>query len=213
MKIINILKWQKPAGDLKLKTRIPPLSIIVAVDTMGGFGKDGKIPWHLPEDLKHFSEVTTGGICIMGKKTYEDMYDMIKPKEKSEQIKKYEEIQAMGSPVEEVEVVEEAILPGRQSFVVTSNPDLDLYGATAADSIRAVMENLEENDQREIFILGGYRMFVEALPYTRTVYLTIVKDKKFGCDRHFPIEILTKDFKIIEGIETDELYFITYKRN
>src|SRR5271165_1070573 len=31
--------------------------IIVAVDCVGGFGKEGKIPWVLPEDIKHFEEI------------------------------------------------------------------------------------------------------------------------------------------------------------
>ena len=43
---------------------------------MGGFGKDGKIPWSIPEDLDHFKEITTGHICVMGRRTYTDMLAM-----------------------------------------------------------------------------------------------------------------------------------------
>lgn len=44
--------------------------IIVAVSENGVIGKDGDIPWHYPEDLKHFKEKTTSHSVIMGRKTY-----------------------------------------------------------------------------------------------------------------------------------------------
>ena len=47
--------------------------IIVAHDNKGGIGLNNKIPWYIPEDLKHFKEVTTGNVVIMGRKTYESI--------------------------------------------------------------------------------------------------------------------------------------------
>lgn len=49
------------------------LSIIVATAANGGIGKDNKLPWHLPEDLKYFKRLTTGHPVIMGRKTFESM--------------------------------------------------------------------------------------------------------------------------------------------
>lgn len=49
------------------------LHLIVACDRGGVIGKDGKLPWHLPEDLKHFKEVTFGKPVIMGRKTWESL--------------------------------------------------------------------------------------------------------------------------------------------
>jgi len=43
---------------------------IVAVDRNGAIGKDGKLPWHYPADLKFFKETTTGNACLMGYKTW-----------------------------------------------------------------------------------------------------------------------------------------------
>ena len=37
------------------------------------FGKDNKLIWHLPEDLKRFKEITSGKIIIMGRKTFESL--------------------------------------------------------------------------------------------------------------------------------------------
>lgn len=49
------------------------IALIYAVDENGLMGKDGKLPWHLPADVKHFKETTTGHLVIMGRKTYESI--------------------------------------------------------------------------------------------------------------------------------------------
>ena len=46
---------------------------IVAMDEHRGIGKDGKIPWHIAEDFKHFKETTLGYPIIMGRKTYDSI--------------------------------------------------------------------------------------------------------------------------------------------
>ena len=47
------------------------LSIIVAVANNNVIGKDNKLIWHLPEDLKRFKALTTGHTIRMGRKTFE----------------------------------------------------------------------------------------------------------------------------------------------
>ena len=49
------------------------LSIIVAVADNNVIGKDNKLIWHLPEDLKRFKQITTGKNIIMGRKTFESL--------------------------------------------------------------------------------------------------------------------------------------------
>ena len=49
------------------------LSIIVAKAKNNIIGKNNELVWHLPEDLKHFKELTTGHTIIMGRKTYESL--------------------------------------------------------------------------------------------------------------------------------------------
>jgi dihydrofolate reductase len=49
------------------------LSIIVAKSENDVIGKDNKLPWHLPEDLKNFKKITTGHHILMGRKTYESI--------------------------------------------------------------------------------------------------------------------------------------------
>lgn len=175
------------------RTRVDPLSIIVGVDEAGGFGKDGKIPWvdkpFCKEDLKHFQQTTKGGVCIMGRKTYDDLLEMMLKRKKKENI--------------------EEILPKRESFIVTSSPG-ETPGATKVDSIRHAINELQSNDTREVFILGGYRMFIEALPFVNRIYMTIVPGF-YECDIYFPLNSLGS-FKIIDGAKQGELKFVTYQR-
>ena len=49
------------------------LSMIVAVAKNNVIGKDNKLIWHLPEDLKRFKKITTGKKIIMGRKTFESL--------------------------------------------------------------------------------------------------------------------------------------------
>ena len=49
------------------------ISLVVAAATNNAIGKEGKIPWHLPNDMKHFKNVTWGMPVIMGRKTFESL--------------------------------------------------------------------------------------------------------------------------------------------
>lgn len=179
----------KDARSIVKKTR--PTSIIVAVDLEGGFGKDGKIPWNIPEDMKHFKEVTKGGVCVMGRRTYQDMLDMRKDRS-DKKIKN--------------------ILPGRESYVVTSNTDFEAPGATVVPSLSSVTHALvDQKDKRTVFVLGGYRMYVEAIAFAQHIHMTVIKDT-FDCDRFFPVDKINSKYAISHGEETEKLYFITYTR-
>jgi dihydrofolate reductase len=49
------------------------ISIIAAVAENYAIGNLNKLPWHLPADLKHFKELTTGHTIVMGKRTFESL--------------------------------------------------------------------------------------------------------------------------------------------
>lgn len=174
-----------------IRTNMSPMSIIVAVDECGGFGKDGKIPWANKsfgkEDLKRFKEITSGGVCIMGRNTYDDMLAMKRTKKPKQ------------------------ILPKRESYVVTSRGG-ETPGAEKVLSIREAVQNLDSADKREVFILGGRRIFLEALPWVNKVYMTVIKGDCYNCDLKFPVDYVHKNFTITEGSRTDDLYYVTYQR-
>lgn len=177
------------------RINIAPISIIVALDEDAGFGKDGKIPWYYTEDLKRFKEITTGHICVMGRKTYSDMLEMIKTRR---------EAKGDTSPITE-------ILPNRQCFVVTSNKDFEAPGATVVSSLREAVHSLDQTDTRTVFVIGGYRMFVEALTWTDTVYITMIPGRH-ACDLFFPIKTINSKYVIKDLKKEGELTFVTYKR-
>ncbi len=47
--------------------------LVAAVADNGVIGVDGRLPWHLPDDLAHFKRVTTGNVVIMGRRTFESI--------------------------------------------------------------------------------------------------------------------------------------------
>ena len=81
------------------------VSLIAAVAGNGAIGKDNALPWHLPEDMRHFRETTRGKPVIMGRKTWESLPDAFRP------------------------------LPGRHNIVVSRNPAYQAPGATLATSL------------------------------------------------------------------------------
>jgi dihydrofolate reductase len=50
-----------------------PLGMVVAIGIGGAIGKNGQVPWRIPEDLKHFKNVTMGHAIIMGRKTWDEV--------------------------------------------------------------------------------------------------------------------------------------------
>lgn len=124
------------------------LSIIVAHNQQGIIGINGQIPWHIPEDLKRFKQLTMGKPIIMGRKTFE----------------------SLGSKP----------LPGRLNVVVSpskvqkSDYDYEL-GVLWTDSLRTALRWLElPNDYEEVFVIGGERLYREAIPLADTIYRTVV---------------------------------------
>ena len=81
------------------------LHLIFARASNGVIGKDGGLPWHLPEDMAHFKRTTSGHPVIMGRKTWDSLPPKFRP------------------------------LPGRTNIVVTRQPGWQADGALRASSI------------------------------------------------------------------------------
>ena len=52
---------------------MPKIYLVAAVAANGVIGRRGQLPWHLPEDLKHFKRLTLGHPVIMGRRTWESL--------------------------------------------------------------------------------------------------------------------------------------------
>src|SRR5439155_10685981 len=51
----------------------PPITLVVARAQNGVIGRAGKLPWHLPADLKRFKALTMGSVMVMGRRTFESL--------------------------------------------------------------------------------------------------------------------------------------------
>ncbi len=58
---------------------LPALHLIYARARNGVIGRDGHMPWHLPEDLAHFKRTTLGAPVIMGRKTWDSLPERFRP--------------------------------------------------------------------------------------------------------------------------------------
>ena len=83
----------------------------------GVIGKDGIMPWHLPEDLAHFKRVTQGHPVIMGRKTWDSIPPRFRP------------------------------LPGRRNIVVTRQTNLNQTGLEPAPNLREALQFCENSPQ------------------------------------------------------------------
>lgn len=93
-------------------------------------------------------------------------------------------------------------LSNRTNIVLTTNKHLKFDGAITVNSIDEAMQKC--NDNEEIFIIGGAKIYQQFLPLTQKLYLTKIH-KTFNADTFFP-EILDTEWSIVEQerITTDE---------
>lgn len=95
-------------------TQAPPrLHLIYARAANGVIGKDGALPWHLPEDMAHFKRTTLGCPVIMGRKTWDSLPPRFRP------------------------------LPGRTNIVITRQPHWSESGAEPARNLQDALRICE----------------------------------------------------------------------
>lgn len=130
----------------RLRAEEAVIGLIWAQGNSGVIGAGGTMPWHLPEDLAHFSDITKGHPVIMGRRTWESLPDSHRP------------------------------LPGRTNIVISSNPDLPVPGAIRAANLGAALieASLSGLGSQQIWIIGGGQLYREALDLADTVVITRV---------------------------------------
>lgn len=131
--------------------------ILAATVPYMGIGKDGTLPWKLSREMKYFRQVTSGGIVIMGRRTWESIPRKFRP------------------------------LSNRTNVVLSSSGNFDQLSdqCIAASSLDEAL-NKVANIPGKIFIIGGAKLYKSALddPHTTRVLLTeITADIK--CDSFF----------------------------
>lgn len=132
------------------------LALIVAYAQNRVVGIENRLPWHLPEDLKYFKQVTTGKAVVMGRKTYESIGRPL-PNRLNIVISRNPNFCADG-----VEVV-----------------------ANLQQAIDRATQYNQANNQDEIMVIGGAAIYELALPLADKLYITLVHGEVVG-DAYFP---------------------------
>ena len=55
------------------------LSLIAAISENNCIGKNNTLPWNIPEDMKHFKDITSGNVVLMGRNTWESIPEKFRP--------------------------------------------------------------------------------------------------------------------------------------
>jgi len=107
-------------------------------------------------------------------------------------------------------------LPNRRNIVLTRQEGATFDGAECFPSLEAALSHCKED--KEVFIIGGFSVYREAMPLANQLYITFIDDASKEADAYFP-EINKEEWKEIgrENHQTDEkhLYpysFIDYRR-
>jgi len=147
---------------------MPEIVVVAAVgESNRVIGKGMELPWHIPEDLRHFKSLTSGHPLIMGRRTFESVSHQF------------------GGP-----------LPNRENVVLTRDESAAQHLETLGENVRAygsLEEALEAyGDRSPIFIGGGATVYEHVLrqtdddgPLADRLELTLVEGS-FEGDTYFP---------------------------
>lgn len=167
------------------------ISAIVAMDLQDGIGKNGGMPWHIPEDFKHFKEYTKNKTCIMGRRTYEDILSY-KKKPTGDLLpnRKCVVLSRAAEEYKEKNTYDNLIFVDKDISWIRKNVSDGLYGDN-------------------ICIIGGASLFEEFADMYDEISITeILKD--FECDIFVDRADLTylMDVKDVKELETNTEYAV-----
>ena len=120
------------------------VNLIFARSRNGVIGRDGSMPWHVPEDLVHFKRVTAGSPVVMGRKTWDSLPPRFRP------------------------------LPGRSNIVVTRQADWQAEGAQCAHSLTDALHlaRAQQPAPSEVWVIGGAELYRLAEPVATRAVIT-----------------------------------------
>lgn len=142
------------------------IGAVFAVDEKNGLGRDGTIPWpYNKEDMQWFKHATTESVVVMGKRSWNSP-DMIKP------------------------------LPDRINCVVTNEfldrNDIEQFKGDVCEGVRNLCEKYYD---RNLFVIGGADLLVQAKPVLDCAYITRIPGD-YMCDTHIDLTDFLSGFKL-----------------
>jgi dihydrofolate reductase len=131
------------------------INLMYAQSLDGFIGRDGKLPWHVPEDLGRFKWLTSGRPVIMGRATWDSLPEKFKP------------------------------LPGRRNIIMTHQVEGSVrqqtmsgtpywYARDVEDALDVAKDFLKHNSGDEIWVIGGSQIYNLFLPIADLVYMTLI---------------------------------------
>ncbi|MFC7401137.1 dihydrofolate reductase [Citricoccus sp. GCM10030269] len=143
-------------SELPSDTHTPSrIGMIWAQTTEGVIGADGGMPWHVPEDLAHFKELTHGHPVIMGRRTWDSFPERFRP------------------------------LPGRTNIVLSRNREaaeqMRQAGAVVVPGFQEALDAAIEADGLDlIWVIGGATLFDQALDVATLAEVTVIESTASG---------------------------------
>ena len=151
-------------------------------------GLNGKMPWHLPEDLAHFKKTTLGHPVIMGRKTWDSLPPKFRP------------------------------LPGRMNVIISSDEktrnNLKENGTLPAQNLREALLICEQAHHAEVWVIGGAQIYAQAQPLAHRAVITHI-DAEYAGDAFAPelgagwAEAARSALTSSQGVRLD---FVDYRR-
>lgn len=136
--------------------------IIAAMTKDRVIGKDGGVPWHEPEDLRHFKRTTTGHAVIMGRKTFESIGRALPDRRN---------IIITSNPAYRLP---ESSTANSQSSIVT------------VGSLDEALEWCRRRNEEKAFIVGGGQIYGQAMGIADEMILTHIDGDDISGDTYFP---------------------------
>lgn len=134
------------------------------MDRNRAIGKNGRLPFDCPLDLKRFKQITSGGVCVMGRRTYEDI----------------------GQPLSGRTTI---VLSRDMDWCNEQNEEWD-YGdsprAHFCTSFRAALDYCHEHSLMEIYVCGGQELYARTIPYISELRATVLDVEIKDADRFYP---------------------------
>ncbi|MBS1682668.1 MAG: dihydrofolate reductase [Bacteroidetes bacterium] len=163
------------------------ISIIAAVAQNRTIGKANDLPWRLPDDMKYFMQTTQGHHVVMGRKNYQSLPEKFKP------------------------------LPNRTNIVISRQKNFSAQGCIVVNDLPTAVSLSKQNNETELFIIGGAEIYSLALPITDKLFLTEIKAEIEG-DTFFPAfeknawQEISRVHHPVDAKHSFEFDFVIYQR-
>ncbi len=163
------------------------LSLMVAASEDNVIGKDGRLPWHMPADLRYFREKTKDHAVVMGRKTYE----------------------SIGHPLPN----RTNIILTTQNADKFAGPRTLVFDSFD----KAIDYCHVQYSQEEVFVIGGEEIFRLAFPIAHKIYLTRIHasvegDVRFPAVNSVEWREISRDDNMADADNPYDYTFLVYER-